>query len=385
MRQKFIVTESERNEIKKLYNIQEQLNFGVSKETTGGGTYQISTNSPTFLGHVSRLKTPEGMAKQWGIGNIDPNTGQLDFSGSEGPSYKKIEEKILSMMDPKSQEIWRTIPQKNPMFYMYALLHYSNWPWGKRNKIVVDNNVTITQEPVVTPGKPTDGIDVEGVEVTTKGVKQPTLFEINEPILTEEFKQFLTQNIINVIKDHIDGVSKQSKVVNIHVGKLYVTSSSSTAPNKQSRTLGKIPTFLELSKSRGEVVYNFIIESLKGIGVPVTFEQNKELMGVNFKGTNNDGTSGPAWNEVTAAGGNYTTIQQYQRADIDFLYGVVTEKDKQQEPPKPEDTITYVPKKTDEFIIRLTEKGRTKRRFWITFTPKFRLPSSRKRLRCPKF
>ena len=108
-------------------------------------------------------------------------------------------------------------------------------------------------------------------------------------------------------------------------------------------------------------------------------------MGVSFKGTNNDGTSGPAWNEVTASGGNYTTIQQYQRADVDFTYGVVTEKDKQQEPKKPEDVITYVPKKTDEFIIRMTEKGRTKRRFWVTYEPKWRLPSLKKRLKCPKF
>lgn len=384
MRQKFIVTESERDEIRKLYNIQEQrFQFGSYKETTGGGTHQISTNFFAFQDHVKRLKTPEEMAKQWKVGNFDPTTGQVDFSGAWGSDYQKTEQKILSMMDPKSQEVWKTIPQKNPMFYMYALLHYSNYTFGKRSKVVVDNNVTITQEPIVTPGEPTGGIDVEGIEMTTKGAQQPTLFVINEPILTDEFKQFLTQNIINVVKDNIAEASKVSKVTGVHIGKLFVTSSCSTAPNKQSKTFGKIPTFLELSKARGEVVYNFITDSLKTLGVPVTYEQNEKVMGVNFKGSNGDGTSGPAWSEVTASGGDYKNIQQYQRADVDFLYGVVTQKDEQQGPTEPEDVITYVPKTTEDFIIRVTEKGRTRRRFFFTYTPKTRIPNAKKRLKCP--
>lgn len=389
MRQRFIVTESERNEIKSLYNItngsiNEQLRMGISKETTGGGTYEISTKNQNFQTMLSKFKTPEVMAKQWGMGNFDQSTGKPDFSGPEGQTFIKTEQKILSMMDPQSQEVWNSIPQKNPEFYMYSLLHYASWPWGKRNKMVVDNSVTITQEPIVTPGQPKDGVEVGGVEMTTKGVQQPTLFVINEPILTDEFKQFLTQNIINVVKDNIAQVSKASKVTNVHIAKMFVTSSSSTAPNKQSQTLGKIPTFLELSKARGEVVYNFINESLKGIGVPVTYSQDTKSMGVNFQGTNGDGTSGPAWSEVQKAGQDYTSIQQYQRADVDFLYGVVSEKDAQQGPTDPGDTVTYVPKKTDEFVIRVTEKGRTKRKLWFEFTPKTRIPSQKTRIRCPK-
>jgi hypothetical protein len=219
--------------------------------------------------------------------------------------------------------------------------------------------------------------------MTTRGVQQPTLFVINEPILTDEFKQFLTQNIINVIKDNIAQASKVSKVKNVHIAKLFVTSSSSTAPNKQSKTLGKIPTFLELSKARGEVVYNFVIESLKGLGVPVTYSQDTKSMGVNFQGTNGDGTSGPAWAEVQKAGKDYTSIQQYQRADLDFTYGVVTQKDTQQGPTNPGDTVTYVPKKTDEFVIRITEKGRTRFRPWFTYEPKTKIFSKLKQITCP--
>lgn len=384
MRPKFVITESEREEIKKLYNIQEQLRIGSYKESKGGGIYELSTNkTPAYIYAVNTYKTPEAYAKFLNL-KFDPNTGQFDESTPRGAELKKIEQKMLSIMDPKSQEVWNTIPQKNPIFYMYALLHYSgNWNLGKRSKMVVDNKVTIKETPVSTPGEPKDGVDVDGVEMTTKGAQQPTLFVINEPILTDEFKQFLTQNIINVVKDNIAEASKISKVSSVHIGKLYVTSSCSSAPNKQSKTFGKVPSFLELSKARGEVVYNFIIESLKGIGVPVTYSQDQNVMGVNFKGTNGDGTSGPTWAEVTASGGDYKSVQQYQRADVDFLYGVVTERHKQEGPSEDGPSSDVIPQKTEDFLIRLTEKGRTRRRFYINYTPKTRIPNARKRLKCP--
>jgi hypothetical protein len=376
----YVITETKLKKLlDNLVNEQLRISGGFSREASDFDQ-NIATQWPGYKSFIAG-KTPESLCKMYGF-EYDASKQAPAMSGEFAQNVSEMKR----MMDPDSIKVFDMIPSKNMMFYIYAVGKFSQNKnsKGRRKKIVVDNYQTVKQEPVVTPKGDTPPKEEPGYELNSGGQEQPVQYVINEAILTEEFKNYIIQNVINPIKENIQHVSQKGNKVNgVYVDKLIVSSSCSTAPNKQSKVTfpGKVPTFQELSQARGNVVYQFITEQLSSLGVPVKYGQDKSKVGVNSQGTNGDGTSGPAW----AAGMNWRDVQQYQRADVNITYAVSSETPGQKGTPDKGDVVIYVPKTEDDFTIRFTAKGRLKFNLDWSYTPKTRIPNARKRLKCPRF
>ena len=374
----YVITETK---LKKLLDnlVNEQLSIsGGFERTSSSFTQDLSTVMPSIQSWL-KDKTPESLCKLYGFEYDATKKAAI------GQEFEQNVSQMKRMMDPDSIKVFDTIPSKNMIFYIYVVGKFSQYKKdkGRNKKIIVDNSQTVKQEPIVTPkgGEPTK--QEPGYELNSGGQEQPVQYVINEAILTEEFKNYILENIINPIKGNIQHVSQKGNKVNgVYIDKLIVSSSCSTAPNKASKVTfpGKVPTFKELSQARGNVVYQFITEQLSALGIPVKYNEDKSKVGVNSLGTNGDGTSGPSW----AAGMNWRDVQQYQRADVNIAYAVSSETPGQKGTTDPGETVKYVPKTQDDFTVRFSAKGRLKFGLDWSFTPKTKIPKKNKPIPCPK-
>jgi hypothetical protein len=213
-------------------------------------------------------------------------------------------------------------------------------------------------------------------------------FEFNSWTLSDKFKTWLTDNVVNPSKEAISKLNPPEGKPKSYLNSLKVTTSSSTIPNGVSPEDKKKHTFAELSDLRAESTIKYLKEELAKIGVLVDGDTKieKSTKGTNAGkkstvayasqpvGTDLTGTSGEEWDKTDA---NKEVLKKYQKVAIEA--GIIFNDTEKVEPVKGAENkpapVTTEPKKSTEvkekaFFVTIRAVGKDPWRF--TF-PKIRL------------
>ncbi len=329
--------------------------------------------------------------------------------------FEKTVQKMKSLMDETSAQIFDNMKEKNPNFYYYLVAYYKRGPLlgqVKDRKIVVDNQTSIKQE-MIDPGTPGGEVEVPSVEqgyqiFNPPQVEQPMQFQFNEAVMTPQFIQYIRENILGPLDEGIQNMTANLQkdgrsAVDVWVDKLVIKSSCSTIPNGKSvKTFpGKVPTFKELSEARANAVYKFITDELNKrkakynqSGIVIDSNGTNAGQQIQVKSGNNmitvdgTGTSGEAY-----VGQDKKDLIKYQRVDFVIDYAVrgttpPQSKTVKVDPIPPQ----YAPVEVTDFMVRFTATGRNIFKFRPNLNIRITLPKLRlgfggtpKSMRCPKF
>lgn len=311
--------------------------------------------------------------------DLDRNMRLLDWMETRG--FEKCEKRVLKIVaDDQSRTALENFkakfPEKYAMFIVYATHtpfsnkdyndqpenKYSALDLGKNLKLYAADFYTDAEKPTAPEGsfdsKPTSIPPGEfpstKIEIP-QDVDTSDFFEFNSWTLSDKFKTWLTNNVINPSKDAISKLNPPEGKPKSYLNSLKITTSSSTIPNGVSPEDKKKHTFAELSDLRAESTIKYLKDELGKIGVLIDGDSKivKSTKGTNAGkkstiayasqpvGTDLTGTSGEEWDKSDA---NKGELKKYQKVQIEA--GIIFNTTKKSEPVKGAETKPE-PMKTD--------------------------------------
>lgn len=358
----------------------------------------------------------------------------LDWMGTEG--FDKCEKRVLDIVaDDESrtalENFKEKFPEKYAMFIVFAThdkfpREYKDDPvqrnapldLGKKPKIYAADFYN-NYEDLLKPGESTDPKSSDTPPIVYPAVKieipqevdTSDFFEFNSWTLSDKFKKWLTDNVINPSKETISKLNPPDGKPKSYLNSLKITTSCSTIPNGVSPEDKKKHTFAELSDLRAESTIKYLKEELAKLGVLIDADTKveKSTKGTNAGkkstvayasqpiGTDLTGTSGEEWDTTDA---NKQELKKYQKVEIEA--GIIFNDTKKPEPVKGAETkpepIKVDPKKPIEvkekaFFVTITGDEKWRPTFTIPKMPKLRLGEIFKfkskrnwgSTKCPKF
>jgi len=333
----------------------------------------------------------------------------LDWMSTEG--FNKCEKRVLKLVaDDQSRSALEGFKEKFPdkyaMFIVYAThdpipnRDYNDQPVDKNSPLDLGKNLKIyatdlynNLETTGTSGESTDPNPTNTPPIVYPAVKieipqdidTSDFFEFNSWTLSDKFKKWLTDNVINPSKETISKLNPPEGKPKSYLNSLKITTSSSTIPNGVSPEDKKKHTFAELSDLRSESAIKYLKEELAKLGVLIDADTKieKSTKGTNAGkkstiayasqpiGTDLTGTSGEEWDKTDA---NKQELKKYQRVEIEA--GIIFNNTKKAEPVKGAETKQEPVKVDPKKPIEVKEKA-----FFVSITgdekwrPRFRLPS----------
>jgi hypothetical protein len=329
----------------------------------------------------------------------------LDWMNTEG--FTDCEERVLKIVgDDQSKTALEgfkeKFPEKYAMFIVYAThdklpKDYKGEPVDRKAPLDLGKNVKIYAADFYnnreTPGAPGESTDPKSSDTPPilypevkleipQDIDTSDFFEFNSWTLSEKFKTWLTENVINPSKEAISKLNPPEGKPKSYLNSLKVTTSSSTIPNGVSPEDKKKHTFAELSDLRAESTIKYLKEELAKIGVLIDGDTKieKSTKGTNTGkkstvayasqpiGTDLTGTSGEEWDKTDA---NKQVLKKYQKVSIET--GIIFNDTKKGEPVKGAETKPEPIKVDSKKPIEVKEKA-----FFVTITagkkPKFKFP-----------
>jgi hypothetical protein len=319
------------------------------------------------------------------VEGLEPTMKLTAWMKTEG--FKNSENKLLSIVyrndNNKSKNALAKFKETFPEKYAMMIAWANHEKFGKEYK---DEPVTrysplgLERKSVVyaadfytgyeTPGVPKETSEGEPENVPPilypaakieipQDIDTSDFFEFNSWTLSEKFKTWLTENVINPSKEAISKLNPPEGKPKSYLNSLKVTTSSSTIPNGVSPEDKKKHTFAELSDLRAESTIKYLKEELAKIGVLIDGDTKieKSTKGTNAGkkstvsyasqpvGTDLTGTSGEEWDKTDA---NKEVLKKYQKVAIET--GLIFNDTKRVEPVKGAETkpapVTTKPKES---------------------------------------
>ena len=332
----------------------------------------------------------------------------LDWMETDG--FAKCEKRVQdAIADDESRTVIEKFkekfPEKYAMFVVFAThdkfpKEYKDDPVQRTAPLDLGKNLKIyaadfynNRETPGAPGKSTDPKSSDTPPILYPEVKieipqdidTSDFFEFNSWALSENFKTWLTENVINPSKEAISKLNPPDGKPKSYLNSLKVTTSSSTIPNGVSPEDKKKHTFAELSDLRAESTIKYLKEELAKIGVLIDGDTKieKSTKGTNAGkkstiayasqpiGTDLTGTSGEEWDKTDA---NKQALKKYQKVSIEA--GIIFNDTKKTEPVKGAETKPEPIKVDPGKPVEVKEKA-----FFVTITagkkPKFKIPRLR--------
>jgi len=328
----------------------------------------------------------------------------LDWMETDG--FAKCEKRVqAAIADDESRTVLENFkekfPEKYAMFVVFAThdkfpKEYKDDPVQRTAPLDLGKNLKIyaadfynNRGTTGTPGESTDPKSSGTPPILYPEVKleipqdidTSDFFEFNSWTLSEKFKTWLNENVINPSKEAISKLNPPDGKPKSYLNSLKVTTSSSTIPNGVSPEDKKKHTFAELSDLRAESTIKYLKEELAKIGVLIDGDTKieKSTKGTNAGkkstvayasqpvGTDLTGTSGEEWDKTDA---NKQALKKYQKVSVEA--GIIFNDTKKEEPVKGAETKPEPIKIDPEKPIEVKEKA-----FFVTITahkkPKFKL------------
>jgi hypothetical protein len=329
----------------------------------------------------------------------------LDWMETDG--FAKCEKRVQdAIADDESRTVIEKFkekfPEKYAMFVVFAThdkfpKEYKDDPVQRTAPLDLGKNLKIyaadfynNRETPGTPGESTDPkssgtppilYPVVKIEIP-QDIDTSDFFEFNSWTLSEKFKTWLSENVIDPSKEAISKLNPPEGKPKSYLNSLKVTTSSSTIPNGVSPEDKKKHTFAELSDLRAESTIKYLKEELAKIGVLIDGDTKieKSTKGTNTGkkstvayasqpiGTDLTGTSGEEWDKTDA---NKQVLKKYQKVSIET--GIIFNDTKKVEPVKGAETKPEPIKVDPKKPIEVKEKA-----FFVTITahkkPKFKFP-----------
>ena len=329
----------------------------------------------------------------------------LDWMNTEG--FADCEERVLKIVaDDKSKTVLERFkekfPEKYAMFIVFAThdkfpREYKDDPVQRNSPLNLGKNLKIYAEDFYnnreTPEVPGGSVDSKPTSVPPgefpavkieipKDIDTSDFFEFNSWTLSDKFKTWITDNVINPSRETISKLNPPEGKPKSYLNSLKITTSCSTIPNGVSPEDKKKHTFAELSDLRAESAIKYLKEELAKLGVLIDGDTKIEK---STKGTNTGkkstvayasqpigadltGTSGEEWDTTNA---NKEELKKYQKVEIEA--GVIFNTTKKSEPVKGAETKPEPLKIDPAKPIEIKEKA-----FFVTITggkkPKIKLP-----------
>ena len=342
------------------------------------------------------------------VEGLEPTMKLTAWMETEG--FKNCENKLMSMVfknDRKTKDALSnfktTFPEKYAMMIAWAnheklgkeykddpVSRYSPLGLGRKSRVHAADFYTGFEAPGVpketSTGEPESTPPILYPEVKIEipqDIDTSDFFEFNSWTLSDKFKAWLTDNVINPSKDAISKLNPPDGKPKSYLNSLKVTTSSSTIPNGVSPEDKKKHTFAELSDLRAESTIKYLKDELAKIGILIDGDTKieKSTKGTNAGkkstvayanqpvGTDLTGTSGEEWDKTDA---NKQALKKYQKVSVEA--GLIFNDTKKIEPVKGAETKptpgTTEPKKST--VVK-------ERAFFVTITDeskgwKFKLP-----------
>jgi hypothetical protein len=275
----------------------------------------------------------------------------LDWMNTDG--FAKCEKRVLKRVgDAQSKTALENfkdkLPEKYAMFIVFSThdslpKDYSDdkvsqiapLDLGKNAKIYAADFYS-NSETQGTPGGSTDPkpTDIPPMEFPSVRIEIPQdldtsdFFEFNSWTLSDKFKKWVAENVINPSKETISKLNPPEGKPKSYLNSLKVTTSSSTIPNGVSPEDKKKHTFAELSDLRAESAIKYLKEELVKIGVLIDGDTKieKSTKGTNAGkkssvayasqpiGADLTGTSGEEWDKTDD---DKQLLKKYQMVQID--------------------------------------------------------------------
>jgi hypothetical protein len=282
---------------------------------------------------------------------LTKNMDLLEWMNTDG--FAKCEKRILKRVgDAQSKTALESfkekLPEKYAMFVVYAthdslpkdykedkVSQIAPLDLGKNAKIYAADFYSNSEAPG-TPGGSTDPkpTDIPPEEFPSVRIEIPQdldtsdFFEFNSWTLSDKFKKWVTDNVINPSKETISKLNPPEGKPKSYLNSLKITTSSSTIPNGVSPEDKKKHTFAELSDLRAESAIKYLKEELAKIGVLIDGDSKieKSTKGTNAGkkstvayasqpiGADLTGTSGEEWDKTDD---DKQTLKKYQMVQID--------------------------------------------------------------------
>lgn len=347
------------------------------------------------------------------VEGLEPTMKLTAWMETEG--FKNCENKLLSIVAKNAystkealSKFKETFPEKYAMMIAWAnhekfgneykdepVSRYSPLGLGRKSRVHAADfytgyetpgvpKETTTEEPANTPPILYPAAKIE----IPQDIDTSDFFEFNSWTLSEKFKTWLTENVINPSKEAISKLNPPDGKPKSYLNSLKVTTSSSTIPNGVSPEDKKKHTFAELSDLRAESTIKYLKEELAKIGVLIDGDTKieKSTKGTNTGkkstvayatqpiGTDLTGTSGEEWDKTDA---NKEVLKKYQKVAIET--GLIFNDTKKIEPVKGAETkpepVTTAPKKSTvvkekAFFVTITAVDQD---VWKFTFPKIRL------------
>lgn len=326
---------------------------------------------------------------------LTKNMSLLDWMNTDG--FAKCEERVLKLVaDDQSRSALEgfkeKFPEKYAMFIVYAThdqlpKDYKDRPVDRNSPLDLGKNLKIYATDLYnnlgTPaasGEPKDPNSSNTPPIVYPAVKieipqdidTSDFFEFNSWTLSDKFKKWLTDNVINPSKETISKLNPPDGKPKSYLNSLKITTSSSTIPNGVSPEDKKKHTFAELSDLRAESAIKYLKEELAKLGVLIDADTKieKSTKGTNIGkkstiayasqpiGTDLTGTSGEEWDKTDA---NKQELKKYQRVEIEA--GIIFNNTKKAEPVKGAETNPEPVKVDPKKPIEIKEKA-----FFVTIT-----------------
>jgi hypothetical protein len=358
----------------------------------------------------------------------------LDWMNTEG--FTDCEERVKkAIADDESRTVIENFkekfPEKYAMFIVYAT--HDKLPRDYKKEVVnrkapldLGKDIKIyasdfynNNEILGAPGESTDPKSADTPPIVYPAVKieipqdidTSDFFEFNSWTLSNKFKTWATENVINPSKETISKLNPPEGKPKSYLNSLKITTSCSTIPNGVSPEDKKKHTFAELSDLRAESAIKYLKEELAKIGVLIDGDTKIEK---STKGTNTGkkstvayasqpigadltGTSGEEWDTTDA---NKQVLKKYQKVEIEA--GIIFNNTEKIEPVKGAETkpepIKIDPKKPIEvkekaFFVTITGNKKWRPHFIPPTIPelhlgeifKFRSKRNWGSFKCPKF
>jgi hypothetical protein len=332
----------------------------------------------------------------------------LDWMETDG--FAKCEKRVQdAIADDESRTVIEKFkekfPEKYAMFVVFAThdkfpKEYKDDPVQRTAPLDLGKNLKIYAADFYnnreTPGAPGGSTDPKSSDTPPilypevkieipQDIDTSDFFEFNSWALSENFKTWLTENVINPSKEAISKLNPPDGKPKSYLNSLKVTTSSSTIPNGVSPEDKKKHTFAELSDLRAESTIKYLKEELAKIGVLIDGDTKieKSTKGTNAGkkstiayasqpiGTDLTGTSGEEWDKTDA---NKQALKKYQKVSIEA--GIIFNDTKKTEPVKGAETKPEPIKVDPGKPVEVKEKA-----FFVTITagkkPKFKIPRLR--------
>ena len=412
--------------------INEQVDPSYSYGFKANDTDAVGDNKHGFNGLKSFYSyLADGTIK---VEGLEPDMKLTDWMETEG--FKNCEDKVLEIAYDGDNTVEalakfkETFPEKYAMMIAWAnhkkfgkeykgdpASRYSPLGIGRKSVVYAADFYTGYEKPGV-PAKTTEGqpssvppivYPAAKIEIP-KDIDTSDFFEFNSWTLSDKFKTWLTDNVINPSKEAISKLNPPAGKPKSYLNSLKVTTSSSTIPNGISPEDKKKHTFAELSDLRAESTIKYLKEELAKLGVLIDADTKieKSTKGTNAGkkstvayasqpiGTDLTGTSGEEWDKTDA---NKEVLKKYQKVEIEA--GIIFNNTKPAEQVKGAETkpdpVTTEPKKSTivkekAFFVTISAEDQTVWKFrWpsinLNLGSIFKFKSKRNwgSTKCPKF